>query len=142
MGTITEAYLDAPVFIASIVNTDTQGEKARAILQAVTKNRIQGYTATLTFDEVVHIVKKLAGSEFSVPAGEYFLRIQNLKFIEVTHESIVLAQEVIKKYNLKPRDAIHVACALQRKILLIVSDDTDFDKVKELKRKGIADMKL
>ena len=140
METITTAYLDASVFIASIVTTDAQGRKARDILQAVAESRIQGYTATLTFDEVVYIVRMMAGSVNSIPAGEHFLRIQNLKFIDVTYESIVGAQELIKKYNLKPRDAIHAACAIQRRIPIIISQDKDFDKIKELKRKKIEDV--
>ena len=46
-------------------------------------------------------------------------------------------EEIIEKYNLKPRDAIHVASALTNNIKEIVSDDPDFDKVKEIKRKKL-----
>jgi predicted nucleic acid-binding protein len=38
------------------------------------------------------------------------------------------------KYNLSPRDAIHLASALSRKAIAIVSDDEDFDQIKEIKR--------
>jgi len=37
-------------------------------------------------------------------------------------------------YNLHPRDSIHVASALNKKINVFISDDSDIDQVKEIKR--------
>jgi len=38
------------------------------------------------------------------------------------------------KYKLSPRDSIHIASALSKKTKTIVSDDEDFDHIKEIKR--------
>jgi len=38
------------------------------------------------------------------------------------------------KYEIKPRDAIHAATALENGIEIIVSYDRDFDKLEEIKR--------
>ena len=44
----------------------------------------------------------------------------------------------MKQYKaLKPRDAIHLATALKAGASTIVSDDADFDNIKEIKRKGL-----
>ena len=43
----------------------------------------------------------------------------------------------MEKYNLSPRDSIHVASALNKKAPIIVSDDEDFDQIKEVKRKPL-----
>ncbi len=37
-------------------------------------------------------------------------------------------------YNIRPRDAIHAACALENNTNIICSFDDDFDKIKEIKR--------
>ena len=45
-----------------------------------------------------------------------------------------MAQSLMDKYKLSPRDSIHVASALSRKATIIISDDEDFDQIKEIKR--------
>ena len=142
MEKINEAYLDASVFIASCLDTGANGEKARKIIDAVQKKRIYGYTCVLTFDESVFIIRKFRGFENSLIAGDDFLNIQHLNFIEVTYEIIASAQELIKKYKLKPRDAIHAACAIANGIKTIVSDDSDFDILKEIERKSAREFKI
>ncbi|MHA1261420.1 MAG: type II toxin-antitoxin system VapC family toxin [Candidatus Freyarchaeota archaeon] len=56
--------------------------------------------------------------------------------ISVGESAILQAQKLVERYGLKPRDAIHAAAALDKN-LTMVSDDTDFDVVKGLKRIGI-----
>ena len=47
---------------------------------------------------------------------------------------LIKAQKLIKFYNIKPRDALHAATALLQGSNEIISDDIDFDKIKEIKR--------
>ncbi|MEK6973865.1 MAG: type II toxin-antitoxin system VapC family toxin [Nanoarchaeota archaeon] len=42
--------------------------------------------------------------------------------------------DFIEKYGLKPRDAFHLAIMENFNIKEIVSDDSDFDKIKGIKR--------
>jgi predicted nucleic acid-binding protein len=58
----------------------------------------------------------------------------NLQFIKVDEHILSQAQGLINKYNLNPRDAIHVASAINQKIEIIISDDQDLDTIKEIKR--------
>ena len=142
MEKIPEAYLDTSVFATSILNREANGEKAREIIAAIQNKDIDFYTSMLTFDESVFITRKFRGFDNSVIVGDNFLNMGRLNFIDVTYEIIVSAQELIKKYRLKPRDAIHAACAIANGIKTIVSDDADFDSVKELDRKSIKDFKI
>ncbi len=40
----------------------------------------------------------------------------------------------MEKYDLKPRDAIHLSAAIEHSVFTIISEDKDFDKVKEIER--------
>ena len=53
---------------------------------------------------------------------------------EVSSLTPLTALEFMEKYKLKPRDAFHVAIMENFGIKEIVSDDSDFDKVREIKR--------
>ncbi len=54
------AYLDSNVLIYPIIYGDTifQAAKARVILACVEKGFVDAYTSTLTWDELVWVVKK------------------------------------------------------------------------------------
>jgi predicted nucleic acid-binding protein len=62
-----------------------------------------------------------------------------LTFLDVNDEILWSAYNLAKRYRLNPRDVIHLACALNHGIFTIVSEDKDFDKVKEIKRKSLLD---
>ncbi|MGC9105420.1 MAG: type II toxin-antitoxin system VapC family toxin [Thermoprotei archaeon] len=44
------------------------------------------------------------------------------------------AKEVMRRYSIKPSDAFHVAVMLNNSLDLVLSEDREFDKVKEVKR--------
>ncbi len=127
-------YIDANVFIWPVLYNDSKAEYYKKIAKKIAKKEIIAYTSYLTWDEVVHIIKKHLGREIAVKKGKKLLRFPNLIFIETNDEIINKAQDLITNYNLGPRDAIHIASALTNKINEIISDDSDFDKIKEIKR--------
>jgi predicted nucleic acid-binding protein len=72
--------------------------------------------------------------------GKFFLEFPNLKILKIDSEVIKEAQKLVETYKLKPRDAIHAACAIKNNIKEIISDDPDFGKVKEIKRIKLEDV--
>ena len=58
----------------------------------------------------------------------------NLRMFGIDSKTIDRAQVLIEKYDLKPRDAIHAASAIQNAAKSIVTNDDDFDVVEELNR--------
>jgi len=95
---------------------------------------VEAYTSVITWDEVTWIVRRILGVEASVALGRKFLRFPNLKILGIRKTTILKAQEVMEKYGLRPRDAIHAATAIENKITTIVSYDRGFDSVSGLKR--------
>ena len=101
---------------------------------SIEKGELSAYTSTLTWDEVVWITRKAMGKDEAVSQGQKLLGFSNLQWIVVNENVLSQAQALMNKYNLHPRDSIHVASAIDRKINLIISDDHDIDQVKEIKR--------
>jgi predicted nucleic acid-binding protein len=132
-------YLDANVFLNALLNQEVHGERARTIIQRLQKGEITAATSALSFDEVFWIVKKHRDFINALRAAKALLEIRNLMFLEVSDKTLWSAYNLAEKYRLNPRDAIHAACALDHAISTVVSEDTGFDKVKEIRRQGILD---
>ena len=130
-------YIDANIFLNAALYTDEKAQKCRKLLENIALGKESACTATLTWDEVVFILRKKMSIEESIVKGRNFLEIKNLTLIEVSKHTLVVAQDLMQKHSLKPRDAIHAATAIINKCEEFISDDADFDKVKELKRRKI-----
>jgi predicted nucleic acid-binding protein len=74
------------------------------------------------------------GKNEAINQGQKLIGFTNLQFISVDEKILSQAQTLISTYYLKPRDAVHAASAISRKIETIISDDQDFDEIKEIKR--------
>lgn len=131
-------YVDTNVFIYSMVHTERVKEArlAKKILSKIARGELEACTAALTWDELVWIVGRIEGADIAREKGREFLRFPNLNFLPVDG-MLDEAQRIFEKYDLRPRDAIHVACALRNGVREIISDDRDLDKIKEIKRLGL-----
>ncbi|MDO8460660.1 MAG: type II toxin-antitoxin system VapC family toxin [Nanoarchaeota archaeon] len=127
-------YLDSNLFLNSLLYEDEKANTCKKTILKIINKEIYGITSVLTWDEIVYVIGKNLGREIAIKEGEQFLRFPNLKFIDVNKEVILEAQKLIKIYKLKPRDAIHIATALSQNCTEIITDDSDFDGIKEIKR--------
>lgn len=130
-------YIDSNVFIYPIIYDEEaikEAGRAKEILLKIASGKIEAYTAAITWDEILWIVRKLFGTELSLEHGRRFLSFPNLKLLGIKKTTILKAQEIVEKYRLTPRDAIHAATALENRIDKIISYDKDFDNLTEIKR--------
>lgn len=130
-------YIDSNVFIYPVVADEKTEDKAllaKNILIKIADKSIDAATASLTWDEIVWSIRKILGTEIAIKEGSRFLEFPNLKILDVNEKVIDRAQRLIEKNKLKPRDAIHIACCIENGIDKIISDDPDFDDIKEVKR--------
>ncbi|HLD05444.1 MAG TPA: type II toxin-antitoxin system VapC family toxin [Candidatus Nanoarchaeia archaeon] len=133
-------YIDANIFILAILDRGIKGDRARSFIQEVRLNKREAFTSSLTYDEVVWVVRGEQGREFALKAGKVFLNLRNLVLLEANREIVSLAQSLMEKGSLDPRDAIHAVTAMRNKISTILSEDRAFDKVSELKRVSLAQL--
>lgn len=127
-------YLDSNVFLYPLLYEDDKAKIAEGVLSDFLNKKFIAYTSVLTWDEFVYGLRREKGKEISEAEGEKFLKLPSLLFLDAKLSILIKAQELMIKYSLKPRDAIHAATAIVNGITEIVSDDSDFDKIKEVKR--------
>ncbi len=127
-------YIDSNIFINAILYDDSKAKRCEKIIKDIIMGKEIAYTSLLSWDEIVYIVKKYMGRELAIGEGKKFLKFPNLIFLGIEENIIFKAQELLSKYNIDPRDAIHAASALINEVKEIISDDQDFDKIKEIKR--------
>lgn len=127
-------YLDANIFLYAILYDDNKAKTCKKLLTSVVDGEKDGVTSFLTWDEVTFIVLKTLGRKTSIREGKKLLELSNLRFIRADERVMVKAQKLTERYKLKPRDAIHAASAIVSGCTEIISDDSDFDSVEELKR--------
>jgi len=131
------AYIDSNIFIYPVIYRADNLEKARnarEMLLRIERGDLKGYTSTLTWDEVVWVVGRTLGREDGVNQGKKLLGFPNLEFIDVDKRVLGSAQMFMDKYKINPRDSIHVASAVVKNLRVMVSDDDDFDRIKEIER--------
>jgi uncharacterized protein len=133
-------YLDSNVFVYAVTHDPTKNAKAREairVLGDVEESKIKGVTSFLTWDELTWVVWKLKGREAGIRAGAAFLKLQNLSLLPVNLSVMLRAQDLIERYQLKPRDAIHVATAVMAGEKDLISDESELDIVKEIRRRAL-----
>jgi hypothetical protein len=124
-----------------VTHDPARSEKARnaiRVLREIEENRTKGVTSLLTWDELAWVVWKLEGREAGRQAGATFLKLRNLSLLTVNISVMLRAQELMERYPLKPRDAIHVATAITAGEREIISDDAELDIVREIERRPLA----
>jgi uncharacterized protein len=132
-------YIDSNIFIYPVIyESSSQTTGSKRILSAVEKGEVTAYTSTLTWDEVVWVVRRVLGRADSIQAGEKLAAYPNLRFVPTSEEVIRSAQRLLSEYNIAPRDAIHVTSAITKKVDSFVSDDSDLDVVGEIRRESSA----
>jgi predicted nucleic acid-binding protein len=94
----------------------------------------EGVTSSLVLDEVLWSIRRNATKELALETAERIYAIAHLSVIGVSERVPQRALPLMRKYNLDPRDAFHVATMLEAGITIIVSTDADFDRVKEIRR--------
>ena len=127
-------YLDANFFIFALLDNTKKGEKARVMQKEIIGGKYIAFTSALALDEIMWVLIKNNKKNILRKAIEDIYAMPNLEVREVSSLVPVHALEFMEKYNLKPRDAFHAAIMKQFQLKEIASDDSDFDKVKELKR--------
>ena len=129
-------YLDSNVFIFAVLSEDKKGEKAQEILTKVIQGKIEAYTSAITINEFTWVLlKEGKDKDRTIKESLRLLEFANLHIIPLNEKIVQDSLELMKNLkNLKPRDAVHLASCFHKNIPTIVSDDSDFENIKGIKR--------
>lgn len=127
-------YIDANIFVYAASNNEIHGTKARLFLSKVNNGETEAVTSILTLDEVLWALQKLIGRESAHTITSSLLLFPNLTLVDATKNIIAEALFIYEQQRIQPRDAIHLATMRFKNITTIFTDDSDFDKVQNIKR--------
>lgn len=129
-------YIDTNIFIYAMVYHEQVEEArlAREVLRRIARGELEACTSPLTWDELVWTARRMGGSGVARQKGTQFLQFPNLKILSIDEGVLSLAQKIVESYDVRPRDAIHVACALHSGIREIMSEDRELDGIREIRR--------
>lgn len=131
-------YLDSNVFVFASIDSGSRGEHARSILTDIARGTTTAYTSVLSLDEAVSaLIKYDHNREQAIIQVSNLLQLKNLTILSCTRELIQESLSIMKQTTLRPRDACHVATARSVGCDVIVTDDADFNTVKNPKREQL-----
>jgi len=127
-------FIDANIFVMAALGRDQKSQKCKEYLARVESGEQRAITSVLVLHEILKSIETCTGSrEKAAAKAARFANLPNLRICDVTpkHFSDSL---IYFKAGLEPRDALHVAVALENGADRILSYDKDFDKIKEIRR--------
>lgn len=126
-------YVDSNIIIHPLLYEDEKADRCKNFLKKVASKKEHAICSYLAWDEIFYVVKRSLGKSIALVESKKLLNFPNLNFISVNKQIIYRAQELLEKYDLNPRDAIHAATVILNDAE-IVTFDSNFDKIKELKK--------
>ncbi len=136
------AYVDASAFIPAFSSSHREHSASVTVLDGIARGSFPATTSMLSWDEIVHVLRRTEGRAEAIAVSSSFLAIPRLVLRPVDREVVVLADVLLGRYGLFPRDAIHAATAILAGERDFISGDSDFDKVREFKRIPVEKVKM
>lgn len=111
---MTYRYWDAGVFLAWLKNEQPWAAQCMPGVQEAEAGRLIIVTSALSLAETLYLIRgeKPVSKEVRQAIRDFFER-DYVRLSEVDRATAERAQDVIWDYGIKPKDAIHVATALQ-----------------------------
>ncbi len=148
-------YIDTMIFYALLRDIDSTVVKP--FFERINKGELHAFTSVLTFDELVYrllltLIREqhkgnplthLRANEAKMIAAHYpavadkTTRLQqfpNLSLIDVTSDDLILMNQFILDYQLRPRDALHLTAMRKSGCQNLASNDKDFSRIPSIKR--------
>jgi predicted nucleic acid-binding protein len=128
-------FVDTPLFIYLNTLADSKYRIIYENFYVDILTRYKPYTDILVLDELLYVSRK----KYSIPYDVTIEFIEScilpyISILNLGEDEYNRAVDIIKRYNLKPSDAIHAGAMLSNDIDLIVSEDKEFDRIREIRR--------
>ena len=126
--------IDANIFLEVQLNQE-KVEQASKILDAVSKNEVQGYITDYTIDSIIIIMEHYTKSPDEIKRFLVsLLAYKGLEFYQLSIYDKIAATEHMTSFNLDFDDACMYQAMRVLKINRIASFDSNFDKITTINR--------
>ncbi len=124
--------MDSNVLIYHLEKIPPYSELTLLLIEFIQKGQISGHTSALSFLELN--VRPYQKGETNLAANytTLFKRLPHFSIHPLTLEMADMAARLRAKYKLKTPDAIHVASALACQAQVLLGNDREFKKIKEI----------
>ncbi|MEM1690510.1 MAG: type II toxin-antitoxin system VapC family toxin [Thermofilaceae archaeon] len=134
-----KVFLDANllIYLNAMADEVLRARYEDFYLRLLSEHRL--YTDALVLDEVLFVSRKKYGVPYQVTLG--FIKSFVKPFVQLLRiglEEYEEAEEIIRLYEIRPSDALHLAVMKVNGIGRIVSEDRELDKVGWVKRLWLA----
>lgn len=118
-------YWDANAFLAYFQEEEGRVDSCEAILELAESGKVLIVTSALTLSEVLALrgKKKLRPSASMKKKVTDFFKNEYIAVQNVTREVAELSRDLVWDHGIKPKDAIHVACAIAADVTVFETYD-------------------
>jgi len=133
-------YVDTNVFFLAGFGDDNnpKTQKAKELILRMSEGKEIFYTSLITVDELIWAVMKRKIDRNTAIKQGLLLHQLPIKFVPLITSISLKALDLMQAYQISPRDALHAASCIEVKASALITDDNDFDKIKEIKRETLA----
>ena len=149
-------YLDTNAFYFFFFEHEDYTKGIKKVFEKIQNGEYKGITSCLTLDELAYVVlmrliekkykkdpadvlhaSKSAILEFTPEIQKIFdviLSFDNLKIVDTNKDMVGFIPRTMEETLLLPRDCIHLQTMINQNCRVILSTDSDFDKIRGIKR--------
>jgi uncharacterized protein len=131
---VTGTYVDTNVLVYAFGDPAHPKRRASRILMEEGADSGDLVTSVLAIDEFLWVRRRTAGSAIAAADARTLLSAPVLQILAVERVHADSAIEHVERFNLRPRDAFHLAVMRTAGCSRLLSDDPDFDAVPGVRR--------
>ena len=105
----------------------------REIFKRIDTAALVGHCSTVTLTELLTQPKRTQKTQLENEYRNLLMHSRNLTLVSITPEIAETVAELRARYRLRPPDALQVAAALESRCEALLTNDTDLQRVKELR---------
>lgn len=141
-GAVPLYGVDTMVFVHHFEGRGPQADRASALLAAAETGRCRLVTSVLAVMEVLVVPKREGLDDLCQAYRRFFDGLPNFTVVPVDLETAMIAAEIRATHRVKPRDAVHLATAVQHRVDALVSEDRALRRVNRVRVIGLDELGL